>query len=157
MTWSIARWAAINAALYLVVVALGRARPARRIDLPWLVISAWLVTTIRYTPWMHGMAVEVWSGACGRRCLLSWTVLTVIGTVGVSLAAAAFAWCSRNDTACLLVLLVAADWVLWAVFGVQLQGFRLDASLVVWAVPLLGLATLTALGPYALRQALATS
>ena len=97
------------------------------------------------------MSHRIWSGACGFGCATSWAALSPWITILLVPTATLFLWRRREDVASLLLLLVAANWLLFEVVGVHLACLRMP--LWMCAVPLLSLVTMLVLGPYALWKA----
>lgn len=98
------------------------------------------------------MSHQIWSGSCGFRCATSWAALSPWITILLVPTATLFLWRRREDVASLLLLLVAANWLLFEVVGVHLVCLRMP--LWMCAVPLLSLVTMLVLGPYALWKAI---
>jgi hypothetical protein len=97
------------------------------------------------------MGHRIWSGECGFGCATSWAALSPWLTLVLVPISVIALWRGHEYTSSLLLALVAANWLLFEVIGVELA--CVHSRLYMCAVPLLAFATLVASGGHAIRRA----
>jgi hypothetical protein len=146
------RWLTENAVLYGCVLGLsflGRRRIALVLR---SATAAWVVVALRYLPSIDSLIRDIWSGGCGVVCVTQWAVFVQWTTVVVAPLASAYLLCGRDAVASILILLLAANWLLFELIDVHFV--CLQIAYWTCAVPFLGLVTILAVGSYAVRSAL---
>lgn len=141
------QWLLQNAALYVAIVAMSFRGRRAIATIPRLTAAAWLVVAIKYVPWIWGMGLDIWRGACGFRCATQWAALMPWITLVLVPTACVCLWQGREALASLLLLVVAGNWILFELIAVEMECIRM--ALWLCAVPLLGAVTLITLGGYA--------
>ncbi len=114
------------------------------------VMAAWVVVAAEYVPFAYGLAQQLGGAVARRSPIAAWATLTPLLILTLVAAALALSSYGRHDLAALGLVIIAADVLLFHVFGVELAMLRWPVW--TWGIPVLSVATLIVLGHTALRS-----